>query len=906
MPAPPPLPYAPRRTRPLSLWNPLDYLLLLGWVFFFPQALRWYAETFGRYPQQRWGRAALREDRVQRRLYVQGVVLAVGVPAGVWCVSVLLNTQLSPLGVASGVWSGLVLGLAAGVLVETLFDLQTGVPEAVAVMVPFSVVGGITFGLAGSLPDPSWIPMAGAVAFGGAAGLAVNAGRGASAGVARGMATAIAFGGLLGVAAGLAVGVTVGLTKGEMVGWGAGLITGVVVLLLTTLGVLRPDVAALGLITGLGWPASGPILPHCSPLPIPELGRRLRRRLAADWAQGLDECEGLLRYSLQFILVVHVLHQALAHLPPEVLLPRIAEWCSRPLHDWRVVFYQSASLRIGMWERFLYGLLVPARWRTLGTLRTDTPARAACAGFWWLQEGNAAAAALAFDAVRPLRGGVELFNNATALDLALNCKTLADIADWTPPPPPATAELRVPVRTAFVLLSEVAQDVRRVGEPSSIRQRNSALNRAAGALAAFPLRISECCTPERPILNKIAEHWLKLVLDHAGAIGKLEVRSRVFNPYIVGPPVPALRLVGRADIFTRLQGFWETPHPRASLVIYGHRRMGKTSIARNLEELCQLGADTSVAVLNLQQVVWAEQLASLCYNIAAEMHNKALATVEDAPPLVLPEPQPQDYERYPVARLAQFFALLHRADPTRRYILILDEFELLDRELSKNDFMSMLRALTQTHPWLAIGLVGLHTLKERAAGFYEAIYGWPLIKVGLLDADGVAKLLQVELDLFPLEYDSDALQMIYEFTGGQPFLVQLLGHSLVERFNAQLLTQLDPPEPMFSATAVLAVVNDADFYQHGDGYFRGVWQQARGTPPGQPALLWTLATAGELGMARQDFQQASSLPPAAFQAALQALIDHDVVSCDQDTCRYTIELMRRWVAQHTEERPLES
>ena len=37
---------APKLKRPLSLWNPLDYLLLLYWVFYFPQAIRWYVETY--------------------------------------------------------------------------------------------------------------------------------------------------------------------------------------------------------------------------------------------------------------------------------------------------------------------------------------------------------------------------------------------------------------------------------------------------------------------------------------------------------------------------------------------------------------------------------------------------------------------------------------------------------------------------------------------------------------------------------------------------------------------------------------------------------------------------------------------------------------------------------------------
>ncbi|MGL6138176.1 MAG: ATP-binding protein, partial [Planktothrix sp.] len=42
----PRLDLAPKLNRPLSLFNPLDYLRLLYWVFFFPQAIRWYLETF--------------------------------------------------------------------------------------------------------------------------------------------------------------------------------------------------------------------------------------------------------------------------------------------------------------------------------------------------------------------------------------------------------------------------------------------------------------------------------------------------------------------------------------------------------------------------------------------------------------------------------------------------------------------------------------------------------------------------------------------------------------------------------------------------------------------------------------------------------------------------------------------
>jgi len=42
----PRLDLAPKLRRPLSLWKMLGYLRLLYWLFYVPQALRWYGQTF--------------------------------------------------------------------------------------------------------------------------------------------------------------------------------------------------------------------------------------------------------------------------------------------------------------------------------------------------------------------------------------------------------------------------------------------------------------------------------------------------------------------------------------------------------------------------------------------------------------------------------------------------------------------------------------------------------------------------------------------------------------------------------------------------------------------------------------------------------------------------------------------
>lgn len=226
------------------------------------------------------------------------------------------------------------------------------------------------------------------------------------------------------------------------------------------------------------------------------------------------------------------------------------------------------------------------------------------------------------------------------------------------------------------------------------------------------------------------------------------------------------------------------------------------------------------------------ELADLGYAIAFELW-KALPTDS-------PEPLPADFDEHPLAKLRGLLAGLDRQTGRDRYILVLDEYELIDQKLAQtgaDDFIAMLRGFTQQYPWLVMALVGLHTLQERAASFYQAIFAWRGIRVGLMDRDSFAAMLQVEYEDFPLEYSLEAVERAYVLTGGQPFLGQLLGDSLVRRFNRRLSQDLERPSPTFSVEDVDAVVADPQFYLDGNAYFVGIWAQAGEAPAGQQGVL---------------------------------------------------------------------
>lgn len=448
---PRPLPYAPRRNQPLSLWNPFDYLVLLYWVFCFPQAMRWYVETFVNLPAETYGWQAIRQDAIQRRLALQGLVLTLVIP---FSFATLMR------------WLGIDISFV-------------------------DVVGGVAYGVVG------------------------------------GMAVGVAFGVAFGVVGGVAVGMAVGMAVGVASGVAYGVVGGVAYGVAYTLIALRFDVTLLSLLPALLQPSQwlAIVLQRVSLLPIVRLRRRLAQRLMEDWLEGLCESEGLLCYSLQFIPVIGAIQQALEHTPPNLLLPRLSTWCSLPLYDWQVVLFQSASLRAELlkkfWERLL---IIPRRWRPQIIVgpRYDTPVHAACAAFWHLHEGAPDQAITAFKAVRHLPHGEELYVNTQALAAAVHCQSLEQIGNWQPPECPPGELLRSQVRAAFEELAKVAEAIALVQHSRSIRQRNSALNRASGMLNDLPKHLSDCPNPEHTLFERIARQWLEIVLASASAVGTLE------------------------------------------------------------------------------------------------------------------------------------------------------------------------------------------------------------------------------------------------------------------------------------------------------------------------------------------------------------------------------------------------
>ena len=77
-----------------------------------------------------------------------------------------------------------------------------------------------------------------------------------------------------------------------------------------------------------------------------------------------------------------------------------------------------------------------------------------------------------------------------------------------------------------------------------------------------------------------------------------------------------------------------------------------------------------------------------------------------------------------------------------------------------------------------------------------------------------------------------------------------------------------------------------------------MWGQAGQGAPGQQDVLRVLAPFSE-GLTEDEIVAQSGLCGEVVQAALEELERHDVLKEEEGRWRFTVELMRRWVADGT-------
>ncbi|MEK8021615.1 MAG: ATP-binding protein, partial [Candidatus Parabeggiatoa sp.] len=254
------------------------------------------------------------------------------------------------------------------------------------------------------------------------------------------------------------------------------------------------------------------------------------------------------------------------------------------------------------------------------------------------------------------------------------------------------------------------------------------------------------------------------------------------NPYIVGNPVGnSLVFVGRADILREVRRVVHEPQQNA-IVLYGQRRIGKTSVLQELE--AQLPQEGHYPIFfDLQnKAEWS------LGRVLRELAQQISRLLELAHPDLGDDPET-------TFRQVWLPDVLNNLSTDASLLLLFDEFDVLanpESEQAGAAFFPYLRDLLIIHlkhlnAVFAIGR-NIDDLSSIALSLFRNV---PTQRVSLLSRAETVKLIHLSQTNQTLNWSNDdAVEKVWQLTNGHPFLTQALCSHIWDRLHNK-----NPNEP---------------------------------------------------------------------------------------------------------------
>ena len=401
----------------------------------------------------------------------------------------------------------------------------------------------------------------------------------------------------------------------------------------------------------------------------------------------------------------------------------------------------------------------------------------------------------------------DTFNQArTTSDIVATADQLA----WLPTPPPKELGTFLP---QFV---EISQNVRAYLDATSAYRRYELLNAPIKRLQDLNKALAFSKNPQQATtFGSIAQHWLN-ILETAQSTLKEEAENSQEIPqvYIAGnalePENAESRFKGRKDIFREIETISFSAQPPA-LLFYGGRRTGKTSSLKYLPR--KVGSDIIPLLIDLQGAASAQTLLGLAEYLVKEIINAARQSRN----LQLPYPDQEKLSQEPFLTLQNWFATIEATASHKRFLLCLDEFERLSEIVATTGSrvpLNFFRHILQHRPRWILLFSGSHTLEELDPYWSDYLINTRFIRLTYLQESEARELVEKPVPDFPNIYQTAAVEAIINQTRCQPYLVQLICSTIVDRLN-QEQRKLATPEDVHNSIAKTI--------EAGNNYFRELW-----------------------------------------------------------------------------------
>ncbi len=358
------------------------------------------------------------------------------------------------------------------------------------------------------------------------------------------------------------------------------------------------------------------------------------------------------------------------------------------------------------------------------------------------------------------------------------------------------------------------------------------------------------------------------------------------NPYVAGNPVgdsPAF--IGRADVLREVLRVLRRPQSNA-IVLYGQRRIGKTSILQHMA--AQLPRE------GLYRPVYFD-----LQDKAAWPLNRVLRALARAATHALGIPDPNLGSDPETAFHQEWLpAVLNDLPEGSSLVMLFDEFDVLadpKGEQAGVAFFPYLRRLLESDPrqMQFVFVIGRNVgdLANIALSLFK---GTPYQHVSLLRRENTADVVRLSETNDTLRWPDEAVERVWQLTHGHPFLTQQLCSHVWERAYDE-----EPGEP---PTVTLAAVDAAipDALKESRNTLVWLWD---GLPPAERVVAAALAEAGpgpitKEGLERLLHESGVRVVIRELQNAPQLLQEWDLIEPADGGYRFRVELLRRWMAEH--------
>lgn len=319
-------------------------------------------------------------------------------------------------------------------------------------------------------------------------------------------------------------------------------------------------------------------------------------------------------------------------------------------------------------------------------------------------------------------------------------------------------------------------------------ETRSSLDSALIHLKAAREQVSSLAVPERGILLRILDLWQEIISTARGFFVKIA------NPYIVGAPVDpdSSPFFGRRDVFNWISENLYGAHQKNILVFHGERRVGKTSILLQI----QRGEMGRALRENPQRPICPVFIDlqgfkdggthTFLYYICDLIYRRAAEYSQEFGRKLVP-PNLSAFEHLPFGSFREYIQNTCKVLNNTMLVLMLDEFERLD-DLVKSGkvekaIYDQFRSLMQFEKTLTFILAGTHELEELSGEYRDLVHNIALIhEISFMDKQDAIDLIRQPV-AGKVSYQDNAVEELWCYTRGQPWLLQILCYDLIDDMN---------------------------------------------------------------------------------------------------------------------------